>query len=348
MIEGSLREVAITDVLQVLLSGRRSGVLNVERGDQRARVWVADGKLWAASIDGGVHLGEVLARMDLLALDEVHELLARQTASGGRPPLGAAALERGWIDRAELDLAVERHLIEVLSELGRWRDGRFAFREGDGPPGSPGEAGFDPVRILMQVDEARGGSGRLDPDTVLRRSGDPTRHALSPEAWELLGLVDGRRSARALAAEADQPEGRALALLAELVAAGVLATAPDAATPPTVLVACRRASEGRLVRLALLRQGVHPQLVTDLEGAAAAFEASRPSAVVVDGDLAPGPWLRALRRRDEGSHVPVLLLGASAGPWWRRRDPATDRLPRPFREADLLGWLRHKLPRAGH
>ena len=86
MIEGSLREVAITDVLQVLLSGRRSGVLNVERGDQRARVWVADGKLWAASIDGGVHLGDVVARMDLLALDEVHELLARQTATGGRPP----------------------------------------------------------------------------------------------------------------------------------------------------------------------------------------------------------------------------------------------------------------------
>lgn len=347
MIEGSLRDVAITDVLQVVLAGRKDGVLHVERPGQTARVWVADGRLWAASLDGGVHLGEVLARMDLLAVDEVQQLLAQQTAAGGRPPIGTAALEHGWIDGAELALAVERHLVEVLSELRRWRDGRFRFREGDGPPGAPGETGFDPLRVLMEVDAARAGADRLDPDAVLRRAGDPTRHALAPEAWEVLALVDGRRSARALAADADLAEGRTLAVLAELVEAGVLEPVADAAAPPTVLVACSDAAEGRLVRLALLRQGVHPHLVADLDAAEAAFAARRPNAVVIDGDLAPAGWLRSLRRRGEGSHVPVLLLGEARGPWWRRRDPGTERLARPFREADLQAWLGQKLPRAG-
>lgn len=350
MIEGSLRDAAFTDVLQVVVAGRKDGVLHVERGDareRRARVWIRRGRLLAASLDGGVHLGEVLVRLDLLGVEEVQALLTAQSRDPELLSLGAAAVARGWLDGEQLAVAVERHLVEVLGELSGWRDGRFRFEEGAPPAGIAGEEGLDPLRVLVQLGDARPGEG-VDPDAVLKRVGDPTAHALSPEAWEVLSLVDGRRSARALAAESDLPEPQTLALLAELLGAGVLAPADDAATPATVLVACADPAEARLLRLALLRHGTRPRLVADVEAAEARFEELRPSAVVVDAALEPWHWLRALRRRAEGSHVPVLVIGAAPAPWWaRRRDAGSERLARPYREVDLQAWLRQKLPRAG-
>jgi len=348
LIEGSLRDAAFTDVLQIVVAGRKDGVLHLERDDRRARVWIAAGRLVAASVDGGVHLGEMLVRLDLLEVDEVQSLLAEQAATPEGPPIGPAAIARGWIDAEQLAAAVERHIVEVLNELSGWRDGRFRFAEGDPPVGVHDAEGFDALHVLMQVSDARSGTA-LDPDLVLRRSGDPTAHTLPPEAWDLLRLVDGHSSARALAAETDLPEGRSLQILAELLDAGVLAPATDADTPPNVLFACADAAEARLLRLALLRHGTRPEMVTDLGAAKAVFDDLRPSAVILDAELDPWSWLRALRRRAEGSHVPVLVIGASRGSWWtRRREAGTDRLARPYREIDLQTWLSQKLPRAGH
>lgn len=347
MIEGSLRDAAFTDVLQIVVAGRKDGVLHLERDDRRARVWIQAGRLVAASVDDGVHLGEMLVRLDLLGVDEVQTLLAEQSATPEDRPLGRAAVARGWIDAKQLEAALERHIVEVLNELSGWRDGRFQFAEGEPPIGAYDAHGFDALQVLMQVSDARAGT-ILDPDMVLCRVGDPTVHTLSPDAWELLRLVDGHASARALAAETDMPEGRSLQILAELLTAGVLAQAADAEAPPTVLFACADPAEARLLRLALLRLGTRPEMVTDLGAANAVFDALRPSAVILDAELAPWSWLRALRRRTEGSHVPVLVIGAGRAGWWtRRRQVGTDRLPRPYREVDLHAWLRHKLPRAG-
>jgi hypothetical protein len=344
MIEGSLRDVPLTDVVQVVAAGRKDGVLRVERGERRAQVWFDRGRLRAATLEGGTHLGEVLVRLDLLDVDEVQTLLAEQAADVHRSPLGAAAVRRGWIDRADLKRALERHIVEVLGVLLGWRDGHFVFSEGDEPQVDPDGPRFEPMQILMQAEEARAGAGAIDPETILERIGDPTATDLPPAAWELLGLIDGRRSARALAAETDLAEGSTYGVLADLVAAGVVGLVSDAVAPPVVLVLSGDDSERRLLRLTLLRHGVRPYLVGDLAGADGAFDQLRPSAVIVAADLEPWTWLRDLRRRSEGSHVPVLMLGDGDGPWWTRwRGPPTDRLTRPYREADVQTWLDQRL-----
>lgn len=348
MIEGSLRDVPLTDVVQVVAAGRKDGVLRVERGERRAQVWFDRGRLRAATLEGGTHLGEMLVRLDLLDVDEVQTLLTEQAEGASRSPLGAAAVMRGWIDRADLKRALERHIVEVLGVLLGWRDGRFAFSEGDEPHADPDGPRFDPMQILLQAEEARAGAGAIDPDSILERIGDPTTSELPPAAWELLGLIDGRRSARALAAETDLAEGSTYGVLAELVAAGVVGRVTDAVAPPLVLVLSADDTERRLLRLTLLRHGVRPYLVGDLASAGEAFAELRPSAVIVAADLEPWSWLRDLRRRSEGSHVPVLMLGDGDGPWWSRwRGSAGDRLPRPYREADVQAWLDQRLATAG-
>jgi hypothetical protein len=349
VIEGALREVPLTDVVQVVAAGRKDGVLRVEHGDRQARLWFERGRLRAASLSGGTHLGEVLVRLDLLDVDEVQRLLAEQAAVETPVPIGALAVTHGWIDRSDLKRALERHIVEVLGVMLGWREGQFEFSEGEPPLADPNGPRFDPMQVLLQAEEARAGAGAIDPQCVLHRVGDPTTSELPPAAWELLGLIDGRRSAQALAAESDLAEGTTYGLLAELVAAGVAAPLPNPVAPPLVLVLSADETERRLLRLTLLRHGVRPYLLANVDAADAAFDERRPSAVIVDARMAPWSWLRALRRRSEGSHVPVLLLGEIEGSWWQRwRGHDGDRLARPYREADVQAWLDQRLAVANH
>jgi hypothetical protein len=352
VIEGALREVPLTDVVQVVAAGRKDGVLRVERHDQHALLWFERGRLRAASLTGGTHLGEVFVRLDMLDVDEVQTLLAEQAAAEAPVPIGALAVTHGWIDRSDLKRALERHVVEILGVLLGWREGHFAFGEGEPPLRDPDGPRFDPMQVLLQAEEARAGADALDPHTVLHRVGDPTASELPPAAWELLGLIDGRRSAQAVAAESDLAEGATYGLLAELVTAGVVERVPDPVAPPLVLVISGDDTERRLLRLTLLRHGVRPHLLADVDAADAAFVERRPSAVIVDARLAPWTWLRALRRRAEGSHVPVLLLGEIDAPrwvptWGRWRGPDVDRLARPYREADVQAWLDGRLATDG-
>ncbi|MDF1524013.1 MAG: hypothetical protein P1P87_14505, partial [Trueperaceae bacterium] len=271
-----------------------------------------------------------------------HHLVCPPAQRAGDPAsLGAAAIAKGWLDDEELAVAVERQAVEVVAELVGWRDGSFRFTEGGVREQPPARHRLDALRLLMDVlAEREDADVGVDPDAVLARVGDPTSQGLPPEAWDVLALVDGHRSARAIAAETDLSEARALALLGLLVEAGVIAPAPDAVAPADVLVVAPGAAEGRLLRLALLRAGVRPTLVADVATADARFDALRPSAVVADVASDPWRWLRGLRRRREGAHVPVLVVGARpAGALTAWRRPAADVLAKPFRELELQAWV---------
>jgi hypothetical protein len=178
------------------------------------------------------------------------------------------------------------------------------------------------------------------------RIGDPTTSELPPAAWELLGLIDGRRSAQALAAETDLAEGTTFGLLAELVAAGVAPPGPDAVVaPPLVLVLSGDATERRLLRLTLLRHGVRPHLLATSTPPTPPSTTVRPSAVIVDARIALD---RLAARRCAGAArartCPCCCWAAARARWWQRwRGPMGDRLPRPYREADVQAWLDQRL-----
>ncbi len=347
MISGSLRDVLLADVFQVVVGGRKTGALEVERRGRQASLWFESGALCDARLDGGTQLGEMLIKLDLLSLGQVQTLLANQTSVGGRPPIGAAAVERGWIDEAQLARAVEQQVIEVVTELVTWRSGHFSFSEGGRSPLPPSGHTVDAMRVLLEVAEGQSASGlTMNPEAVLVQTGDPTQMALPAEAWEVLGHLDGRRTARAVAAEVELPEGRTLALLAELSEAGMVGPVQDAVAPALVLLLIADQHEARVLRLALLRIGVRPEVFASLDEGSLAFEQLRPSAVILDERLRPWSFLGALRRRSEGAHVPVLLLGEARPrllPRWPR--PKADRMTRPYDEADLQAWLRHLIPR---
>lgn len=344
MLSGRLTNVPLGEVFQVLATGHKVGTLEVRREGQLAVLALDRGRIRYANLRPGVQLGEVMIRMELLSSDEVQAILASQTHEHAGAPLGFAALRMGLLDEDDLRRAVRRQVEEVIAELLRWRDGEFAFSEAEvDRTYVPDGQSVDAMAVLMEA------VAQLEDDdaepvpfgAVFERQGDPTAVTLPPGAWELLAQVDGRRSARSIAAEVDLPQRRTLRVLRRLEALGVVRRVALIDPEPTVLVVVASEAQERLLALLVERSGGVAVCAATLDEALEAARRVRPRAVVVDDEAGEGAQQVAALRAEPGlAHLPIALLGAAPGPalrWWRR--PRADRLERPFVEAELLGWL---------
>ena len=340
MIEGSLKNVPLTDVFQIIATGQKTGVLTVTRGLARARIYFQGGQIGYAHVTPGVHLGEILVRMDMLTAHEVQEILRRQHSENAGTPLGLTAVEMGLLGEDDLDRALERQVLEVLGDLLHWEDGHFTF--GDVPPEASQvltRQGVDAMTLLMRVATRtqQYEEDQVEPDTVFVRRGDPTQVSLPAGAWEVLGYVDGRRSARTIAAELDLVESHVFHLLHALERLEVIEASPFRLEDPLVLVASPSGALQRLIRLALQRAGMRVENVYGYDGIDDGIAKHHPSALVLD-DEAGAAWerVRDLRKNPAHGHLPVLVLVDEfprSGPF--RRLPRADTLVKPFHELAL-------------
>ena len=342
MIEGSLRNVPLTDVLQIVTTGMKSGLLSIERAGGWARVYVEQGKIQVAHMEPGTHLGEILVRMDLLSAREVQEILARQHRETAGTPLGLMAIADGRMTHEELLHALRRQAVEVLAELLAWSDGTFSFAERPVDASqAPTDGGHDAMQLLMDADALRRDldEGSADPSAVYERVGDPTRHDLPAGCWELLGVLDGRLPARTVVAEAEMTEIDGLRLLHHMAELGVLREVAGARSDTVVLVLCAGPVMQRLLRLALQRAGMRSETFADGEDAFAALDRVRPHVLLIDDhDGAGWAWLRRVRDTPGRGHLPTLVLVDPAdrgGPLARWRRPKAETMDRPFDELSL-------------
>lgn len=344
VLTGRLRNVPLGEVFQVLVTGRKVGTLEVRREDRVAVLELDEGRIRYASMRPGVHLGEILVRMDLLSTAEVQDLLAGQTREHAGAPLGFAARRLGLVDDDALARAVRRQVGEVVADLLHWRDGAFTFTDAaiDRTYVPDGQA-VDAMAVLLEVtsqlqDEA---AARVDPGAVYDRAGDPTAVTLIDGAWDVLEQLDGRRTARAVAAELDMPQRRVFGVLGRLEARDVVRRVALVADEPQALVLCPSEAIQRLLGLLVLRSGGVPVIVGSVAEARSAADGLRPRAVVIDDDGHGWRDAEALRSEPGVSHLPMALITASSGHagwrWWRR--PKVDVLARPFEESALRAWL---------
>lgn len=351
LLDGRLRNVPLRELFQVLATGQKEGALEVGREGQQAVLLLSDGRIRYASLRPGVHLGEVLVRMDLLSTAEVQAILASQLRENAGAPLGLAALRAGLLDESQLAAAVRRQVSEVVAQLLTWRDGTFRFVEtATDSTYVPDDQAVDAMAILLEVagqlqDED---AARVEPGAVFERSGDPTTVTLPDGAWEVLEQVDGRRSARSLAADIELAERRVYAVLGRLEAVGVLRRLPVEPEEPVVLVLCPSEAVQRLIGLLVERSGGVPVIAQSAEALGAMVERRRPRAVIVDDAGSGWEHVAELRATPGLAHLPMVLLtnarrGISWRPWRRTR---VDVLTRPFDELELASWLERWIPRS--
>ena len=342
MIEGSLRNVPLSDVFQILATGHKSGVLTVVREEGKARIYFELGKIQYAHVTPGVHLGEILVRMEFLTSYEVQDILFKQRYENPGTPLGLTAVAMGYLDQSDLRIALRAQVIEVITDLMFWRHGSFHFAE-KSPLASqvPTEHTFDAMRLLMEVikriDDWKEGSA--EPSTVYKRLGDPTKLELPTASWEVLGHVDGKRSGTSIAAEMDMSEKQVYHLLFVLESAGIIQSVNYTVDEPTILLVSPSSALQRLMRLSLRRVGLVPFVADSYVSGISYVRTEHPQMIVVDEHDGEGwTFVKDVRKLTGRSHLPVVLLSGETekpGFFERFKRPKAHVLEKPFQEIEF-------------
>lgn len=353
MIEGSLRTVPLTEVFQILATGQKSGILTILRGSSRARVYFELGRVQYAHLAPGLHLGEVMVRMDLLTSQEVQQILLRQDKENAGTPLGLMAVHLGLLDQSELRHALKMQVVEVITELLMWKQGQFSFAERNLDASQvPTEHTLDAMMLLMEVatrlEEFK--KGAVNANIVFEKSGDPTGVKLSAGMWEVLGHVDGKRTALSIAVETDFPEREVYNLLYQLQHQQLITPTPYQIADPIVLILSPSSAMQRLMRLGLQRARLQVEISHTTEEAFGMIESLRPQAIVVEDEDGHGwEFVREVRRGNRHSHLPILVVAESditQGILGRLRRPKANFLKKPFREIDFQQTVIHMLGRS--
>lgn len=242
-IEGPVRELAPSDLLQLLYLSRRTGRLYArdEAAGRDVSLEIENGALVGATGSNiETRLGRLLVGSGRATDGQIERALAAQRASPERR-IGEILVE----DRAVRAAEVERHLRlqveEAVFDLMRWQDGSLRFEESPGRERRNIEVRLPTDAVLM--DAAR----RLDEWTVvtatasdpdplprLAATGGPPRGPLTlrPGEWEVLAKVDGSTTLRVIALGLGRSELEVARAIYSLVSAGVVEVGARGSTLP--------------------------------------------------------------------------------------------------------------------
>lgn len=134
-IKGSLTEASLTDVLQLLALGQKTGCLSVAREGSFGSIHFDRGRIVHASVVNRYdRLGDRLVRDGALAPDTLARVVSAVTPADDRE-LADALLAQELVQREQLEAAYREQVEEAVFHLFSWSQGTFTF-EADGRPAS--------------------------------------------------------------------------------------------------------------------------------------------------------------------------------------------------------------------
>ncbi len=341
MIKGTLKEIDLGELLKALEAAKRSAIITVKSRSGWGRIHLNIGRMVYARTEPGPHLGEYLVRLGFVNLKEIQDLVLLQRNENPGTPLGQLALSKKLITEQDLREALFSQVIESIATMLSWQSGSV-LAEGSGENASQVplpytlETRAAVLEAARRLDEWRRGS--VEADEVLVLAGDPTRHSLPREAWQLLEIADGAHRARSLAVEAGLPEEHAFHLLYELKSRGLLRPATVAPEDPLVLIWAESSLVRRLLFVLLERERFRTLIAPNAEMALRMIKRKRPAAVLVEGDQLP-ERVREIRSSDEGRYVLLWVISEQPprGIWVRSN--RVQYIRKPFKEDDVLEAL---------
>lgn len=229
-LKGDLTTFELPDLLSMIASSRRNGMLVVRRGTDEKTLCFSDGMLlYASSTDERERLGEVLVRERLLDRESVIKARKLQSATGKR--LGNVLMGMGVITPDKLVLGIKAQAQEVITALFQWWGGSFEFIEGEYPFPSTVSVGFNLQVLIMEATKTVDDWARIKrilPEMTLFLGINPKLQAkaqnviLQRQEWEIVALVNGRRRIQDVCVISPYSDLETCDVLSKLVSRGLL------------------------------------------------------------------------------------------------------------------------------
>lgn len=242
-IEGPLRELALSDVLQLLELSRKTGTLSVrsDTRDRAASVRFERGAIVGAELpDDSGRLGHLLLRSGKISALDMERVLQEQRDNPDLP-FGTLAVRLGIVSVVDVRRQLAFQIEETVFDLIRWKDGYFRFEE------TPLQLdGVVPVRIPTQsllmeaarrLDEWATLSASIPHPNVVPTLEGPDSSAdttldLKPHEWEILAEIDGERTLKQIAVELGRSDFEVAKTVFGLLSTHVVTIADTAPVAP--------------------------------------------------------------------------------------------------------------------
>jgi hypothetical protein len=246
-LQGKIGRFTLPEILQLIANGRKTGTLGIQRDDDIVMVYFKKGKIiYGYGPRQTYHLGELLREKGKISAEQLGEAVSTQARTESSKRLGQILIEKGFISRVDLEQVVRSQVEELIYSLLGWEDGSFKFYENQYPTD-------EEITVDISVENAiLEGARRIDEinrlketlpelNSVLRICPAPperqTNIALHSDEWNLLALVNGRRTISEIAGVSNLARPRALQKLAALRLAGLVTVAPGKTAEPDRLAA---------------------------------------------------------------------------------------------------------------
>ena len=229
MLKGTLDDFSLPDIFRLTALANKTGRLEVERRNGSGRVYFRDGEVYyAESTKSKERLGRKLTRSGWVTDRQLKRAVVEHEQTGRR--VGEILVEHGAVEEEQIDWAVRSQIEDGVFDLLRWDLGAFVWE-----PDVEIEVEV-PLTVTVEnlIIEA---SRRLDEisqirkkipsaDVVLAMSARPPDGArqinITSEEWQVLVLVDGRRTVEDIATTTGAEAYQTTRLLFGLMNAGLI------------------------------------------------------------------------------------------------------------------------------
>ena len=146
-IEGSLQDVNLADICQLLGMGRKTGCLSITDRSNFGYIYFEEGRvIYASVLNRPDRLGELLVRNHVVTRKDLSVAMERQAESKGARRLGEILVEMKSIDEERLHRYVQMQIEEAVYHLFGWSQGSFHFD----PDQRPDEDGLFLVNVNIE------------------------------------------------------------------------------------------------------------------------------------------------------------------------------------------------------
>jgi hypothetical protein len=203
-LNGNLNTLSFPDLLQLISSSKKTGVLTLMRQAQRKEIYFREGNIvYATSSNTEEELiGNLLIRLGKLSKAELDEVIKLHRATGKM--IGATVVEMGLLKKEELVACLKLQIEEIVYNLFSWKEGDFIFQDDKEPAEGQITTNLNTINVIMEgtrkIDEMVEMQKILPKDNMALKGnpnpkvGSSSSVSLSLDEFKVLIMVDGEKT----------------------------------------------------------------------------------------------------------------------------------------------------------
>lgn len=148
-IQGTLKTMNLTDLLQFLAAGRKTGTLRFDCGKITKQVYFKNGLIVGSkSNDPKEYLGQTLLHYGKVSDEQLQIARETQRSTSGR--LGEVLVELGFLSEEDVLAILKTKTLDAIYDLFMWTDGQFEFYDDEKLPEELILVEVEPTNVIME------------------------------------------------------------------------------------------------------------------------------------------------------------------------------------------------------